>query len=192
MTWYFNHTITNELNVLLSKRLTDQLFWYLQPLPIKENHPDTFQFCCCGLYARKGGGEMLWAGCQDIAVGNPPVRRERSSACPSLTSTAQCTSLYTSSVYISKHLGSDFVKTISGNQMCCTLAKYWISRWRQGLQADRIPLATLCGLVRCVALTHAPGHRPLNKRDQCCFFSMASNFFLVLYLNATNAKCAMF
>ena len=140
-----------------------------------------------------GGGEMLWAGCQDIAVGNPPVRRERSSACPSLTSTAQRSSLYTSSVYISKHLGSDFVKTISGNQMCCTLTKYWIQRWRQGLQADRIPLATLCGLVRCVALTHAPGHRPLNKRDQCCFFSMASNFFLVfLYLNATNAKCAMF
>ena len=143
-------------------------------------------------YTPGRGGEMLWAGCQDIAVGNPPVRRERSSACPSLTSTAQCTSLYTSSLYISKHLGSDFVKTISGNQMCCTLAKYWISRWRQGLQADRIPLATLCGLVRCVALTHAPGHRPLNKRDQCCFFSMASNFFLVLYLNATNAKCAMF
>ena len=144
------------------------------------------------LIRQEGGGEMLWAGCQDIAVGNPPVRRERSSACPSLTSTAQCTSLYTSSLYISKHLGSDFVKTISGNQMCCALAKYWISRWRQGLQADRIPLATLCGLVRCVALTHAPGHRPLNKRDQCCFFSMASNFFLVLYLNATNAKCAMF
>ena len=117
---------------------------------------------------RQGGG-MLWAGCQDIAVGNPPVRRERSSACPTLTSTAQCTSLYTSSVYISKHLGSDFVKTISGNQMCCTPAKYWISRWRQGLQADRIPLATLCGLVRCVALTHRPGQRPLNKRDHCCF-----------------------
>ena len=56
MTWYFNHTITNELNVLLSKRLADQLFWYLQPLPIKENHPDTLQFCCCHLYARGEGG----------------------------------------------------------------------------------------------------------------------------------------
>ena len=192
VTWYINHTITNELNVLLSKRLTDQLFWYLQPLPIKENHPDTFQFCCCGLYARKGGGRCCGLDARTLRWGIPPSGG-KGALLAHLWLLLHNALVFTLLVFIFQNI----LAVILWKQFpVIRCAVHWrsIEYHVGGRDCRRIAyLWRLCvALVRCVALTHAPGHRPLNKRDQCCFFSMASNFFLVLYLNATNAKCAMF